>query len=108
MQTVSELFRFRHVVFSQRHVDSTGACILVRRVASHQVVVDHARLFVHFAGLIQTRHRKHQVGILRVTLQSADQLVIGRRIVALLAQLVRFVDHIPVTHARQLSRRTAR
>ncbi|MND64465.1 hypothetical protein D3C80_558020 [compost metagenome] len=108
MQAVGELFRFDHVIFGQRHVDCAHASILSWRVAGHQVVVNHARFFVHFAGLIQTRHRKHQIGILRIALQGANQLVIRRRIVALLAELIRFVDHIAVSHARKLCWRAAR
>ena len=106
-QTAGQLFSAIVVPRRQRHVDGPGARILVRRIARHQVVIDHPGLFVHFAALVQPRHGEHQIGILRIALHSADQLVIRRGVIALLAQAVGFVDHIAIANARQLRRRTA-
>ena len=106
-QTAGQLFSAIVVPRRQRHVDGPGARILVRRIARHQVVIDHPGLFVHFAALVQPRHGEHQIGILRIALHSADQLVIRRSVIALLAQAVGFVDHIAIANARQLRRRTA-
>ena len=92
----------------QRDINSSAARVLGRRIAGHQVVIDDPGLFIHFAALIETRHGEHQVGILRVALHRAHQLVIRRRVVALLAQVVRFVNHIAVADTGQLRRRTAR
>ena len=88
-------------------INSPAARILRRRIAGHQIVIDDTGLFVHFAALIEPRHSEHQIGILRVVLHRAHQLVIRCRVVALLAQMVRFVNHITVANTGQLRRRTA-
>ena len=106
-QSAGQLFRPVVIAGRQRNIDSAGARRLIRRIAGHQIVIDHPGFFVHFAALIETRHREHQIGILRIALHRPHQLVIRRGIVALLPQSIGFVDHIAVADTRQLRWRAA-
>ena len=108
LQAARQIVGARQVVLRQRHVNRADARVLGRGVLGQQVVIDHARFLVHLAVLIETGHGEHQVAILRVVLQGANQLVIGGGVVLLLAQAIYLVNHVAVADACQLRRRAAR
>ena len=108
LQTARQIVGARQVVLRQRHVNRADARVLGRGVLGQQVVIDHARFFVHLAVLIETGHGEHQIAILRVVLQGADELVIGGGVLLLLAQAIYLINHVAVANACQLRRRAAR
>jgi len=108
VKAATQLISALHIVLRQRDVDGPDARILRRRILGHQVVIDHARIPVHLAVLVETGHREHQIAVLRILLQCTNQLVIRHRVLTLLPQTIHFVNQIAIANTGQLRRRTAR
>ncbi|MNC35340.1 hypothetical protein D3C75_838230 [compost metagenome] len=82
-QATQQLFGPIDIAIGQCNPNGTFARPLIQAVTAEQIVVNLPGLFVHVARLIESPHRQHDIGILRIVLQRADQLVIRRTVLPL-------------------------